>query len=83
MRGVTRDVSFCVWLLSPRTVSSGSVHAVAGGRTSFLPETGSYFSMWMDTPRLSFIHGWTRVVSTLLAAAVNRAAMNVGVKLPV
>ena len=32
--GVTRDVSFCVWLLSPRTVSSGSLHAVAGGRTS-------------------------------------------------
>ena len=48
MRGVTRDVSFCVWLPSLHTVTSGSVHAVAGGRTSFLPEAGSHSGVWTD-----------------------------------
>ena len=48
MRGVTRDVSFCVWLLSLHTVISKSVHVVAGGRTSFLPEAGSHSGVWMD-----------------------------------
>ena len=46
--GVTRDVSFCAWLLPPRTVTSGSVHAVAGGRTSSLPGAGSHSGVWMD-----------------------------------
>ena len=48
VRGVTRDVSFCVWLLSLRTVTSGSVHVMAGGRTSFLPEAGSHSGVWTD-----------------------------------
>ena len=37
MSGFVQDVSFCVWLLSLHTASSGSIHMVAGGRMpSFL-----------------------------------------------
>ena len=82
VRGVTRDASVCVWLLSPRTVASGSVHVVAGGRTSFLPGAGSHSSMWVDTPCLSFIHGGT-LGCFHLSAVVNHAAVNAGVQVSV
>ena len=65
MRGVTRDVSFCVRLLSLCTASSGSVHVVTGGRKSSLPKAGSHSVVRMELISLSiYLLMGTWVVST-------------------
>lgn len=55
--GITQCLSFCVWLVSPSSVSSGSSHLAPRDRISFLFEAG-YYSHCVDGPHFVHVHSW-------------------------
>lgn len=52
--GITQCLSFCVWLVSPSSVSSGSSHLAPRDRISFLFEAG-YYSHCVDGPHFVYL----------------------------
>jgi len=48
LNGILQCVVFCVWLLSPSTISPSSMHGMAGVHGSLLSMAESYFTVWMD-----------------------------------